>query len=112
MQDASPEGMLKQRPKEWRKERREPGEGEPEYCSPGSIEQELDMCDSGTLRGDEILYHHGKARNEIEPNEDPVPLDQILEENFHLDLAEEDREGDEMSGDEHSGGLQGDEDVA
>lgn len=39
----------------------------------------------------------------------PRPLDKVIEENFQVDLSEEDREGDEMSGDEHSGGLQGGE---
>ena len=59
--------------------------------SAGSLEQQLDMCVGGSLRGDEQLreYHDH-------------PL-------FEEDMAEEDREGDEMSGDDHSNGLQGGE---
>lgn len=97
--------MLKKRPKERISERKDPGEEEPEYCSPGSIEQELDMCEEGSLRGDEILYSHG-VDEEATPE---VPrLDQIINR-YEVDLAEENREGDEMSGDEHSSGLQGGE---
>src|SRR4051812_34893136 len=109
MPDATNKGMLKQRPKEWLPEREDPGENEPEYCSPGSIEQGLDMCETGTLRGDEILHHHGILQTNMEPDQDPVELDTLLEENYRVDLAEEDREGADMSGDEHSSGLQGGE---
>jgi hypothetical protein len=70
----------------------------------GSIEQHLDMIESGPLRGDEILHHHG-----IPERLDPRPPldDRLLEENYHPDMSEESREGDEESGDEHSSGLQG-----
>jgi hypothetical protein len=73
---------------------------------PGSIEQQLDMCERGDLRGDEILHHHGRDR----PKQDPdLRAELDLEENFRVDMAETQREGDEMSGDEHSSGLQGGE---
>jgi hypothetical protein len=61
------------------------------FCPPGSIEQQLDMCEEGSLRGEEVLREHRDHPS------------------FAVDLSEEDREGDEMSGDEHSGGLQGGE---
>ena len=32
---------------------------EPSRFESGSIEQHLDMCESGPYRGDEILHHHG-----------------------------------------------------
>ena len=60
-------------------------------CPAGSLEQQLDMCESGSLRGEEQLREYTDH-----------PL-------FEEDMAEEDREGDEMSGDEHSNGLQGGE---
>jgi hypothetical protein len=84
-------------PKERLPERKDPGDPEAEWCSPGSIEQQLDMCEQGSLRGDDILHRHGH-----EPRRstgDPTALDQ-LDENWRMDLSEEDREGDEMSGDE------------
>lgn len=58
-------------------------------CPAGSLEQQMDMCEGGSLRGEEVLR---------EAHDHPL---------FSEDMAEEDREGDEMSGDEHSGGLQG-----
>src|SRR4051812_4515080 len=62
-------------------------------CRPGSPEQQLDMCEQGTLRGEESLREfHGIDR---------------IESEMKPDMAEEDREGDEMSGDEHSSGFQG-----
>lgn len=65
----------------------------------GSIEQQLDMSeDEASLRGDEFLHSHGVP---IAPGD--------IEHNFRIDMSEEDREGDEMSGDEHSSGLQGEE---
>lgn len=70
----------------------------------GTIEQHLDMYESGPLRGDEILHHHGLPDRHSERR----PLDKSdLEENFHVDMAEDEREGDEESGDEHSSGMQG-----
>lgn len=62
-----------------------------EACAPGSIEQQLDMCETGNLRGEETLRQHKDHGN------------------FAMDMSEEDREGDEMSGDDHSSGLQGEE---
>ncbi|MEO5970317.1 MAG: hypothetical protein ABIQ95_10360 [Bdellovibrionia bacterium] len=88
-------------------ERKDPGDEEPEWCSPGSIEQKLDMCETGSLRGDDILYAHG--RKPTDSTGDPVELTEIIDENWEMDLAEEDREGAEMSGDEHSSGNQGDQ---
>lgn len=72
----------------------------------GTIEQHLDMNETGSLRGDEILHHHGKPSREF--SEDPVPIDQAMDR-FVSDMSEIDREGDEMSGDDHSSGLQGGE---
>lgn len=84
----------------------EPGGIEPEFCAPGSIEQQLDMCEEGTLRGDEILHHHGDENAPEANSETPVNL---LMDRYEMDMAEEGREGDELSGDEHSSGLQGSE---
>jgi hypothetical protein len=88
-------------------ERKNPGDREAEGCSPGSIEQQLDMCETGSLRGDDILYSHG--RTSPANKGDPVELNEIIDENWEMDLAEEDREGAELSGDEHSSGNQGSE---
>lgn len=88
-------------------ERKNPGDPEPDWCSPGSIEQELDMCETGSLRGDDILHSHG--RDPAPYTGDPQDLSELIDENWEMDLAEEDREGDEMSGDEHSSGLEGGE---
>jgi hypothetical protein len=60
-------------------------------CEPGSEEQQLDMCESGPLRGDNLLRDKGENLR------------------FAIDVSEENREGDEMSGDDHSGGWQGDD---
>jgi hypothetical protein len=99
--------MLRKRPKERFAELKTPGDPEPEKGSPGSIEQQLDMCESGSLRGDEILHHHGQTE-EVAPLPEIPPVD-LLMNRFQMDLAEENREGDELSGDDHSGGLQGGE---
>lgn len=88
-------------------ERLNPGDSEPRRCSPGSIEQKLDMCEAGDLRGDEILHQHG-MEDWYEEGGDPNELNEMLN-NFHVDMSEEGREGDEMSGDDHSFGLQGGE---
>lgn len=70
----------------------------------GSIEQQLDMCEEGPLRGDEILHQHGIP----DPTDSRPPLDDnLLQENYQIDMSEEWREGDEESGDEHSAGHQG-----
>lgn len=72
---------------------------------PGSIEQQLDMCESGPLRGDDLLHNHGiQERTNPHPTLNP---DQ-MESNYRIDMSEENREGAEESGDEHSMGLQGD----
>lgn len=51
--------MLRKKPKTAIPERLNPGDPEPEWCSPGSIEQQLDMCEEGDLRGEEISHLHG-----------------------------------------------------
>ncbi len=96
--------MLKKRPKEWLPELKNPGDPESERGTPGSIEQQLDMCEEGSLRGDEVLHHHGmtEERGSVPT---PTPVDLLLER-YQLDLSEEDREGSEESGDEHSAGQQ------
>jgi hypothetical protein len=76
-------------------------------CKPGSIEQQLDMCEEGDLRGDEILHSHGSESKKRGKTIEKKPLDRLMDE-FSADLSEPAREGDEMSGDEHSSGLQGD----
>ena len=78
------------------------------YCSPGSIEQQLDMCETGALRGDQISHDHGMEGSDDLPSSDQA-LDKILNQYYEPDLAEQSREGDEMSGDEHSSGLQGED---
>ncbi|MFZ9594558.1 MAG: hypothetical protein ACO3A2_00580 [Bdellovibrionia bacterium] len=86
-------------------QRKHPGDPEAEYCSPGSIEQQLDMCETGCLKGDEILHSHG-----LDPEEDfgePQASDRLMNQSWNMDLSEENREGDEMSGDDHSSGLEG-----
>ncbi len=97
--------MLKKRLKERFPVRKNPGDPEPEYCTPGSIEQQLDMCEEGSLRGDEILHRHGLPVDDL-PD---VPAVDVLLDRYQLDSAEENREGSELSGDEHSAGLQGGE---
>lgn len=77
-----------------------------EECAPESPEQKLDMCETGSLRGDEIERSHGLKTPK---NPHPTMNDNQMESNFQVDMSEEGREGDEESGDEHSSGLQGDE---
>jgi hypothetical protein len=101
--------MLSRKKKESISERKNPGDSEPENCSPGSIEQQLDMCEEGSLRGDEISRRTvNRASPDDPPSEDPLDLDQEINV-FEVTMAERDREGDDLSGDEHSFGLQGDE---
>ncbi len=83
-------------------ERKNPGDPEVEWCSPGSIEQQLDMCEEGSLRGDEIIHQHGIVTLNL-GDSDPVEVDRNMEANFNMDLSEENREGSEMSDDEYSG---------
>lgn len=92
----------KNKPKERFSELQNPGDPQPEECTPGSIEQKLDMCEEGSLKGDEILHRHG--RRKPKPSGDPKPIDKDMNENFNVDMSEPDREGDEWSGDEHSFG--------
>ena len=101
--------MLKSRKKELIPERKRPGDREPEVCSPGSIEQQLDMCEEGSLRGDEVSRRTAHLPTPNEPaSEDPAD---VLDEfnSFQVTMSERDREGDELTGDEHSSGLQGEE---
>lgn len=98
--------MLKNKPKERLKELKDPGDEEVEYCSPGSIEQQLDMCEEGSLKGDDILFSHGLDQGE---GGEEIPSLEELMNRYEVDLSEENREGDEMSGDDHSSGLQGGE---
>jgi hypothetical protein len=68
------------------------------------------MNESGPLRGDEILHHHGLPDPASRPDGDPLPLAaDRMEENYQVDMSEEGREGDEESGDEHSSGFQGED---
>lgn len=78
---------------------------------PGSIEQQLDMVENGPgPKGDTLLRDHGKT---FDDKRDPnfvkeLDADEMLQ-NFHINMGESNREGDEMSGDEHSAGLQGED---
>ena len=99
--------MLQKKLKVRLKRLKHPGDPEVEVCSPGSIEQQLDMCEAGSLRGDEILHHHG-TRDQLIRDGDPDPLDKLFEL-YQLDSSETNREGSEETGDEHSAGLQGGE---
>ena len=70
-------------------------------CAPGSIEQQLDMCEEGPRRGEEILRDKSPIPKRGE-SATPVPLDQAIENNFNMDMAEPNREGDDLSGDERA----------
>ncbi len=71
-----------------------------------TIEQHLDMKESGPLRGDEILHHHGIPPGDRDPS---IGSEDEMLENYKIDMSETNREGAEMSGDDHSAGLQGGE---
>jgi hypothetical protein len=84
-----------------------PGDPALEYCGPGSIEQLLDMCEEGELRGEETERHIDRRATPNEPlSGDPLEVVDEME-SFQMNFSERDREGDEMSGDDHSSGLQG-----
>jgi DNA-binding transcriptional ArsR family regulator len=89
-----------------------PGELSTPLYRAGSIEHHLDMCESGELRGDEIEHRTYSPEKEWRPDEESTqimpPLDKMISR-FEMNLSEENREGDEMSGDEHSSGMQGGE---
>jgi hypothetical protein len=76
---------------------------------PGSIEQQLDMVEGlPGPRGEGLIREHGRT---FDDKRDPnfvkeLDGDEMLQ-NFHVNMGESNREGDEMSGDEHSSGLQG-----
>ena len=76
-------------------------------CAPGSIEQQLDMCEKGAMKGDAIARREVGLPDEKE-DKDPTELPEITER-MAFDMSEPDREGDEASGDDHSSGLQGEE---
>ncbi|NDD90681.1 hypothetical protein EBZ37_01130, partial [bacterium] len=104
------EKAIKRRPKELYPERRDPGDPEPEFGLPGSIEQQLDMCEDGSLRGDDLLHRHGlnPPAEELAFEGELLGVDELMARNpYEIDMAEEGREGSEWSGDEHSRGLQG-----
>jgi hypothetical protein len=104
------ERSFKRYPKERYPERRSPGDPEPEEGLPGSIEQQLDMSEHGSLRGDELLHHHGlePEGEEMAREGEILGVDQLMARNaYEIDMAEESREGSELSGDEHSRGLNG-----
>ena len=87
--------------------RKSPGDPEPEYCSPGSIEQQLDLCEEGELRGEEIQHRVEGVSTPDEPfSDDPMEVVDEMD-SYQMNFSERDREGDEMSGDDHSSGLQG-----
>lgn len=75
----------------------------------GTETQHLDMYEGPdeNLRGDALL-HTPPSEPEEDPEHPTLEIDQMLGK-FHMDLSEESREGDEMSGDGHSSGLQGGE---
>lgn len=77
----------------------------------GSIEQHLDMMEKGPLRGDDIIRQTDRVNpidaDEIEIDHPSLPDEYGMQHNYRLDMSESNREGDEMSGDEHSLGLQG-----
>ncbi len=66
------------------------------------------MCEEGSLRGDELLHHHGIPKGEF-PEGAPEVVE--LMNQYRGDLAEDDREGAELSGDEHSSGGQGSQEL-
>ena len=110
------QGRHKKKRQERLGERIHPGDPEPEFGAPGSIEQQLDMVEEGTLKGDQLL--RGRRRLDSQKiSEDirahrgePLAVDELISlDCYDLDLAEESREGCEMTGDEHSIGLQGGE---
>jgi hypothetical protein len=106
------EPSLKRQPKEHFPELLNPGDPEPESGLPGSIEQQLDMCEEGSLRGDELLHSHGVDLPAAEQAREGelLGVDELMaRQPYQLDMAEEGREGAEWTGDEHSLGLQGSE---
>jgi len=65
------------------------------------------MCDSGSLKGEDVIRNISKNSSPNDPSSgDPQELTSEFG-TFDMSMAERDREGDDMSGDEHSSGLQG-----
>lgn len=79
-------------------------EREPKSCAPGSIEQQLDMCETGPLKGETVLRDEG-----VRDPDHAIEDENEMMHNFRVDMAETGREGDDASGDDHSSGLQGGE---
>lgn len=78
-----------------------------------SLRQHLDMIEPGVgpwegkgPRGDDVEHRIPHPFRPVDS--DPLPFDAVLDR-WDLTLSEENREGDEMSGDEHSTGQQGDD---
>jgi len=73
--------------------------------------QQLDMSEEGAIRGGDVEQAHGHLEESASPNEghDPLAVDELIARHHRGDISEPDREGDDLSGDEHSAGLQGDE---
>src|SRR5690349_20702858 len=93
----------KEEPKDTRHSRPEYGTLPFSLGSPGrsgSIEQQLDMCEGEkSPRGDEVM-HSAHLRS--------TPEEELYEKaTYEVDLSDENREGDEMSGDDHSNGMEG-----
>lgn len=91
--------MLRRKPKAKIPERLNPGDPEPEWCSPGSIEQQLDMCEEGDLRGEEITHLHGVDVPEPRDGTDLIRKDE-KSARFQI-LTEPDRENDDISEEEN-----------
>ncbi len=67
------------------------------------------MAETPGLRGDEIEHSHGAPPPYEGKYQGRPGVDRSMEARYRVDMAEDGREGDEMSGDEHSAGLQGGE---
>ena len=73
----------------------------------GTEKQHLDMLEGGDSgpRGDDVSYSPDEAA--IENAEQTKRGADEMMGTFNVDMSEEGREGDELSGDEHSSGMQG-----
>ena len=79
----------------------------------GTLRQHLDMIEPGVgpwqgegPRGDDVEHRIPHPSRPVDS--DPLPFDAVLNR-WEMTLSEDNREGDEMSGDEHSIGQQGDD---
>jgi hypothetical protein len=73
----------------------------------GTEAQHLDMLEDADPRGDDDLYSPEDSL--LDDSDEPVLGADEMMANYNVDMSETQREGDEMSGDEHSSGLQGGE---